>query len=80
MGADVGGHHQPAAVHLLTQRPDVYGQRCQVPTGWDQSISQQDRTAKVQRDKATSSWEKGIGETESSVWKKLILVFKTNYL
>lgn len=24
VGADVGGHHQPATIHLLTQRPDVY--------------------------------------------------------
>lgn len=63
VGADVSGHHQPAAVHLLAQCPDVYGQRGQVATGRDQSVSQQDRTAKVQRDKATSSWEEGTEET-----------------
>lgn len=61
VGADVGGHHQPTAIHLLPQCPDVYGQRGQVTTGRDQSISQQDRTTKVQRDKATSSWEERTG-------------------
>lgn len=67
VGADVCGHHQPAAVHLLAQRPDVYGQRGQVTTGRDQSVSQQDGAAEVQRDKATSSWDKSIGETRSSL-------------
>lgn len=67
VGADVSGHHQPAAIHLLTQRPDVYGQRGQIATGRDKSIRQQDGAAKVQRDKTTSSWEEGKKETESTV-------------
>lgn len=71
VGADVSGHHQPAAIHLLTQRPDVYGQRGQIATGRDESIRQQDGAAKVQRDKTTSSWEEGKKETESTVRKKL---------
>lgn len=62
VGADISGHHQPAPVHLLTQRPDVYGQRGQVTAGWDQNVSQEDRTTKVQRDKATSSWGERITE------------------
>lgn len=66
VGTDVGGHHQSAAIHLLPQCPDVYGQRSQVATGWDQSISQQDGTAKVQCDKATSSWAERTGETQGS--------------
>lgn len=35
MGADVSGHHQPAAIHLFPKCPDVYGQRGQVSTCWD---------------------------------------------
>lgn len=55
VGADVSGHHQPAAINLFTQSPDIYGQRCKVATGRDQGISQQHGTSKVQCDKATSS-------------------------
>lgn len=56
VGADVGGYDQPPTVHLLTQSPDVNGQRSQVSTCWDENIRQEDRTAKVQRDEAASSW------------------------
>lgn len=63
VSADIGGHHQPAAVHLLPQCPDVYGQWGQVATGRDQSIGQQDGTAKVQCDKATRSWMRRTGQT-----------------
>lgn len=56
VGADVSGDHQPPAVHLLTESPDVDGQRSQVCTRWDEDIGQKDRTAEVQRDKATSSF------------------------
>lgn len=54
MGANVCGHHQPATIHLLPQSPDVDGQRGQVTTGRDQRVCQQDRTAEVQGNKATS--------------------------
>lgn len=67
MGADVSGHHEPAAIHLFPKCPDVYGQRGQVATGWDKSVSQQDRTAKVQRDEATSSWKERTGINPSSL-------------
>lgn len=73
VGADVCGHHQPAAIHLLTQSPDVYGQRGQVATGGDQSIRQQNRTTKVQSYKTASSWE----EKHSTLMSKLSL-FSTN--
>lgn len=56
VGANVSGDHQPPAVHLLTESPDVDGQRSQVCTCWDEDIGQKDRTAEVQRDKATSSF------------------------
>lgn len=55
MGADVSGHHQPAAVHFLPQSPDVYRQGGQVAAGRDERVSQQDGSAKVQRDKSTGS-------------------------
>lgn len=58
MGADISGHHQPAAIHLLAQSPDVDGKRGQVTTGRDQSVCQQDRTAKVQRNESTSPYDK----------------------
>lgn len=56
VGADVSGHDQPSAIHLLTKCPDVDGQRSQVSTCWDEDVGQKDRTAKVQRDESASSW------------------------
>lgn len=56
VGADVSGYDQPPTIHLLTESPGVNGQRSQVSTRWDENIRQEDRTAKVQRDEATSSW------------------------
>lgn len=55
VGADVSRDHQPAAVHFLPQSPDVYGQGGQVAAGRDERVSQQDGSAKVQRDKSTGS-------------------------
>lgn len=63
VGADVSSYHQPPTIHLLTKSPDVNGQRSQVSTCWDENIRQEDRTAKVQRDEATSSW--GGGKTRN---------------
>lgn len=55
VGANVGGDHEPAAVHLLPQSPDVNGQGGQVTAGRDEHISQQDGSAEVQSDKSTGS-------------------------
>lgn len=66
VGADVSGDHQPPAVHLLTESPDVDGQRSQVCTRWDEDIGQKDRTAEVERDKATSSFGEGERKQEPS--------------
>lgn len=71
VGADVSGHDQPPAIHLLTKRPDVDGQRSQVCTRWDEDVSQKDRTAKVQRDEATSSWVKK--QTEYKNYQQITL-------
>lgn len=71
VGADVGGHHQPAAIHLLPQRPDVYGQRGQLATGGDQGVGEQDGAAEVQRDKAASSWEERREGIATSPRKRL---------
>lgn len=64
VGADVSGHHQPPAIHLLAKRPDVDGQRRQVCTCWDEDIGQEDRTAKVQCDEATCSWMEEADRTQ----------------
>lgn len=70
VGADVSSYHQPPTIHLLTKSPDVNGQRSQVSTCWDENIRQEDRTAKVQRDEATSSWGgKDKKYPQSCKWK-----------
>lgn len=56
VGADVRGHDQPPAIHLLAKGPDVDGQGGQVCTCWDEDVGQKDGTAKVQRDEAPSPW------------------------